>query len=62
LTEISGVTFDEAWQTRAAAELDGLATNFIGRTELLRNKELSGRAKDLGDAEELLKRGPNPQV
>jgi hypothetical protein len=56
LTAISGVTFDEAWETRRTAELDGLTTHFIGRAELLRNKDQTGRAKDLGDAEELRRR------
>ena len=31
-------------------------TRFIGPAALLRNKESTGRAKDLGDAEELRKR------
>jgi hypothetical protein len=61
LTALSGVTFDEAWATRSEAELDGLATHFIGRAELLRNKEQTGRAKDLGDAEELRKRTADDQ-
>lgn len=59
LTAISGVNFDEAWEARKTAELDGLPTQFIGRAELLRNKEQTGRAKDLGDAEELRKRFPD---
>jgi hypothetical protein len=41
---------------RREAELDGIRAHFIGRAELLRNKEQTGRAKDLGDAEELRKR------
>ena len=49
-------TFDEAWATRSEGELDSIATHFIGRAELLRNKEHTGRAKDLGDAQELRKR------
>jgi hypothetical protein len=56
LTAISGVSFEEAWATRSEAELDGVATHFIGRAALLRNKQQTGRAKDLGDAEELRKR------
>ena len=56
LTAISGVSFDEAWDTRSEAKLDGIATQFIGRAALLRNKEQTGRARDLGDAEELRKR------
>jgi hypothetical protein len=56
LTEISGVSFEEAWETCCKADLDGIATHFIGLSALLRNKEKTGRAKDLGDAEELRKR------
>jgi hypothetical protein len=56
LTAISGVSFEDAWATRSEAELEGVATQFIGRTALLRNKESTGRAKDLGDAEELRRR------
>uniref|UniRef100_Q029N6 Nucleotidyltransferase family protein n=1 Tax=Solibacter usitatus (strain Ellin6076) TaxID=234267 RepID=Q029N6_SOLUE len=56
LTAISGVSFDEAWATRSDATLDGISAHFIGRAELLRNKEQTGRAKDLGDADELRKR------
>ena len=60
LTTISAVSFEEAWATRCQAELEGVATHFIGRAALLRNKEQTGRAKDLGDAEELRKRTPGP--
>jgi len=56
LTGISGVTFEEAWQSRDEGELDGIPSRFIGRTALLTNKEATGRAKDKGDAEELRKR------
>ncbi|SPE31520.1 conserved hypothetical protein [Candidatus Sulfopaludibacter sp. SbA3] len=56
LTAISGVSFEEAWAGRSDGDLEGIAAHFIGRGELLRNKEQTGRAKDLGDAEELRKR------
>ena len=56
ITSISGVNFDDAWESRTAGCLDGVATQFIGREALIRNKESTGRAKDLGDAEELRKR------
>jgi hypothetical protein len=56
IMSVSGVTFEEAWESRVAGELDGVAAQFIGVFELLRNKESTGRAKDLGDAEELRKR------
>jgi len=56
LTSISGVSFDEAWDTRISGTIEGVATQFIGREALIRNKESTGRAKDLGDAEELRRR------
>jgi hypothetical protein len=60
LTSISGVSFEEVWKTRATGQLDGIPVYFIGRESLLYNKEATGRARDLGDAEELRKRS-NPQ-
>jgi hypothetical protein len=56
VTSITGVSFEEAWASREPADLDGVAVFFIGRTPLIRNKESTGRAKDLGDAEELRRR------
>jgi hypothetical protein len=56
ITSISGVSFDDAWGTRTTGELDGIATQFIGRDALIRNKESTGRAKDLGDVDELRRR------
>jgi hypothetical protein len=55
MTSITGVTFDEAWQTRVAGELDALPVEFIGLAALLRNKDATGRGKDRIDAEELRK-------
>jgi hypothetical protein len=39
------------WQT-----LDGIRATFIGKSALIRNKESTGRAKDIADVEELRKR------
>lgn len=58
LTGVSGVTFEEAWATRVAATLDGLPVCFPSREVLLRNKDASGRAKDLADAAILRRRPP----
>ncbi len=58
LTSVSGISFEEAWNDRTEGFLDGIPATFIGRTALIRNKESTGRAKDLGDAEELRKRQP----
>jgi acetolactate synthase regulatory subunit len=56
LTSISGPEFREVWDTRAAGDLDGLPVFFIGKDALIRNKEATGRLRDLGDAEDLRKR------
>jgi hypothetical protein len=56
VTSISGLAFEEAWTSRSEASLDGVLTYFIGKEALIRNKQATGRAKDLGDAEELRKR------
>lgn len=57
LTEISGVSFDEAWDSRVTAEVEGRPVPFLGRAALLRNKRATGRVKDLADLERL---GPAP--
>ena len=56
LTRISGVSFDEAWRARVPGLLEGVPTQYLGRTELIRNKESTGRSKDQVDAEHLRKR------
>ena len=49
ITRISGVTFEEAWQTRVQGTFGDEPVSFIGKTELIRNKKAAGRAKDLID-------------
>ncbi len=53
ITAISGVTFEEAWSSREIGELDGLPIPIISRELLKRNKQSSGRPKDLIDLEYL---------
>lgn len=53
LTEISGVSFDEAWKSRQGVNFEGRTVHFIGCVELLRNKEAAGRPKDLADVSRL---------
>ena len=57
INEISGVSFEDAWQGRVMVDIDGFAVSFIGREELLRNKIASGRNKDIIDVELLRKHG-----
>jgi hypothetical protein len=53
ITELSGITFDEAWPSREAGPFGPLTIEFIGREAFVRNKRATGRAKDLGDIEGL---------
>lgn len=57
LTGISGVTFDEAWRGRVDVPIDDHVVPVIGFSELLRNKEATGRAKDQADVVWLRTRG-----
>ena len=54
LTEIDGVAFDEAWKAREHLTFEGVIVPFIGMEHLLRNKQASGRPKDLADVALLL--------
>jgi predicted nucleotidyltransferase len=58
LTEISGLSFDEAWASRITAEVEGRTVSFIGREALLKNKEAAGRLKDIADVDRLRKTRP----
>lgn len=49
LTDISGVTFDEAWPNRVYGDFGGANYPVIGKVEFIRNKIASGRPKDLAD-------------
>lgn len=53
LTEITGVTFDEAWESRVTAELEGRRIPAIGIDALIRNKRATGRPRDLEDVRRL---------
>lgn len=61
LTEISGVSFEEAWASRVCGEVDGRPVALIGRAALLKNKEATGRLKDRADAARLRRSGPEGQ-
>jgi len=55
LNSVSGVEFDEAYENKVEGLVDDLTINFINVTEFIKNKEASGRKKDLGDIESLKK-------
>lgn len=53
LTTIDGVTFTECYANRKEVTLDGIVVDFIGYSDLLKNKRESGRPKDIDDIENL---------
>ncbi|HWV72486.1 MAG TPA: nucleotidyltransferase [Pseudosphingobacterium sp.] len=55
LNSISGVDFDEAYKEKVETEIDDLKIYFISANDFIKNKQASGRAKDLGDIEALKK-------
>ena len=49
ITEIDGVTFEEAWLSRVASTYAGVPVHYIGREQLIANKRAAGRPQDLAD-------------
>ncbi|MFN0182124.1 MAG: hypothetical protein ACKVZ0_25245 [Gemmatimonadales bacterium] len=53
INDIDGVGFDEAWLNRIEATIQTdagvIPVHYLGLRELIRNKEASGRPKDLDD-------------
>ncbi|MBN1603395.1 MAG: nucleotidyltransferase [Chitinispirillaceae bacterium] len=54
LNQISGVDFEDAWNNKVRGKYGNVEVNFIGRTQLIKNKTSTDRPKDKIDAEELL--------
>jgi hypothetical protein len=53
LTDLSGVSFEEAWLRRITLELSGCSIPVIGREDFVANKRATGRLKDLADIEDV---------
>ncbi len=53
LTGISGVEFAACWSVRQTLEIDGVPVQIIDLDSLKRNKQASGRLKDLNDLQHL---------
>lgn len=51
LTDLTGLTFGEAWHTRARGRFGEVDVDFLGREALIRNKRATGRPRDLVDIE-----------
>ena len=55
MTFVSGVTFDDAWEQKIIANVDGLNIPFIHFNHLILTKISTGRPKDSIDIEQLQK-------
>ena len=53
LTQLSAITFAEAWPDRIRADFGSVAVDVIGRDAFIKNKRATGRTRDLGDIESL---------
>lgn len=53
LTSIDGVKFEECYPNKVVIEDEGVPVNFISLKDLRKNKESSGRRRDLDDLENL---------
>jgi hypothetical protein len=51
LTALTGVSFDEAWASRAPGRLGEAPCDFIGKAALIRKKRALGWPRDLADLE-----------
>ena len=56
ISDLPGLDFSDSWKKRVVADVDGLRVNFISLPDLIRNKELTGRARDLEHVRELRKK------
>lgn len=55
MQSIPGVAFEDAWTAATAGTVEGVPVRFISREHLIANKLAAGRARDLGDVDELRK-------
>jgi len=51
LTQLTGLTFEEAWRDRVRRPFGEVDVDFIGRDAFIRNKRATGRIQDLADIE-----------
>lgn len=53
LLDLEGIAFAAAWQRRQRAQYGETPIHVLGRADLVRSKQLAGRAQDLVDLEKL---------
>lgn len=55
LVDVDGINFEDCYERRIEAELDGVQIKFLSLRDLVAAKRASGRLQDLADAEQLEK-------
>lgn len=55
ISKVDGITFEEAWENRDYGNFGGIQIPFISINDLIKNKESTGRDKDILDAKNLRK-------
>lgn len=53
MMSLDGVEFVTAWENRKSDYFRGVPVNYVGKDDLIRNKELAGRYQDLADIENI---------
>lgn len=56
MNDISGISFEQCYEQRVVARVEGLRLPFISLDDLLTNKRAAGRSRDHADIEALLAR------
>jgi hypothetical protein len=51
MTSVQGLGFEAAWENRVEGRYGDEAVFYLGKTELMRNKELIARPQDRADLE-----------
>jgi hypothetical protein len=51
LTDLTGLTFEQAWRDRIRRPFGEIEVDFLGRAAFVHNKRATGRLKDLSDIE-----------
>jgi hypothetical protein len=59
LNDLNGIDFNEAFKNKRVVKMKEVLVNFIGYSELLINKQRSGRQQDLLDIKKLQDRNKN---
>jgi hypothetical protein len=53
INDIAGIEFDSAWKHKVRGRYGNVEVNFIGKTDLIKNKMATSRLQDKSDAEKL---------